>query len=90
MLPKSRPPTTPGEMIVEEFLKPMGMTQVELARQMGVPLQRLNGIIRGKRAVTAETALLLERVLKMSAEFWMACQTECDLWHAKQKLKLAS
>jgi antitoxin HigA-1 len=90
MLPKNRPPTTAGEIILEEFLLPMGMTQVELAKQMDVPLQRLNGILRGKRAVTAETALLLERTLKMSAEFWMACQTEVDLWHAKQQMKPAS
>ena len=53
-----RRPTSPGEMLLEEFLKPAGLTQVALAERMGVPIQRVNGIIAGRRAVTAETAIL--------------------------------
>jgi len=59
MPPKNRPPTAPGEMLLEEFLKPRGVTQVELASRMGVPIQRVNTIVNGKRGVTAETAILL-------------------------------
>jgi len=59
MLPKNRPPTPPGEMLLEDYLKPRGITQVELARRMGVPIQRVNTIVNGKRGITAESALLL-------------------------------
>lgn len=86
MLPKHRPPTAPGEMLLEEFLKPAGMTQTELARRMGVPIQRINTLINGKRGVTAETALLLARTFKNSPQFWLGLQMDWDLWHAQQKL----
>jgi len=86
MLPKNRPPTSPGEVLVEEFLGPLGMTQVELARRMGIPLQRVNTVVTGKRAITAETAVLLARVLGTSAAFWMNLQVAVDLWHAERKL----
>ncbi|MBI2839903.1 MAG: HigA family addiction module antidote protein [Acidobacteria bacterium] len=89
MLPKNRPPTPPGEILLEEFLKPLGMTQVELARRMGVPIQRVNTLIKGKRAVTAETAILLARVFKTSPELWMNLQTQCDLWEAARRLAIA-
>lgn len=85
-----RRPTTPGEVLKEEFLIPLGMTQVELAAKIGVPLQRVNTIIAGRRAVTAETAILLANVFKTSPEFWMNLQTAVDLWEARQKLKEAS
>lgn len=85
-----RRPTTPGEVLKEEFLIPLGMTQVELAAKIGVPLQRVNTIIAGRRAVTAETAILLANVFKTSPEFWMNQQTAVDLWEARQKLKEAS
>lgn len=88
MLPKNRPPTTPGEMLLEEFLKPRGMTQIALAAKMNVPLQRVNTLINGKRAVTAETAVLLSRALGTSAELWMNLQTACDLWAAERKLAM--
>ena len=88
MLPKNRPPTPPGEILLEEFLKPLGMTQVELANRMGVPIQRVNTLIRGKRAVTAGTAILLARVFKTSPEFWMNLQTQCDLWEAGRRLAI--
>jgi len=64
MLPKNRPPTSPGEILLEEFLKPLGMTQLELSAKMKVPVQRVNTLINGRRAVTPETAILLSRVLK--------------------------
>lgn len=86
MLPKNRPPTSPGEVLVEEFLGPLGITQVELARRMNIPLQRVNTVVTGKRAITAETAVLLARVLGTSAAFWMNLQVAVDLWHAERKL----
>lgn len=86
MLPKNRTPTSPGEILKEEFLKPMGLTQVELAKRMGVTIQRLNTVVTGKRAVTAETAILLARALGTSPNFWMNLQTNLDLWRAAHEL----
>lgn len=86
MLPKNRTPTSPGEILEEEFLKPMGLTQVELAKRMGVPIQRLNTVVTGKRAVTAETAILLAGALGTSPNFWMNLQTNLDLWRAAHEL----
>jgi len=71
MLPKNRPPTPPGEMLLEEYLKPRGITQVELAARMGVPIRRVNTIISGKRGISAETAILLSEALNTSPELWM-------------------
>ena len=90
MMPRNRPPTHPGEMLLEEFLKPLGMTQSEAARQMAVPLNRLNELIRGKRGVTADTALRLAKLLKTDAEIWMNLQNQWDLWHAAQAIGRAS
>lgn len=90
MVPKNRKPTHPGEILLEEFLIPMGLSQVELARRMGVPIQRVNTIVNGKRDVTAETAILLSRVLKTSSEFWMNLQVACDLYKAKAFLDHAA
>jgi len=81
-LPRNRPPTHPGEMLFEEFVKPLGLTQAELARCLGVSYPRLNEIIKGKRSVTPDTALRLSRVLGMSADFWLGLQQDWDLWHA--------
>ncbi len=81
-----RRPTPPGEMLLEEYLKPAGLTQVALAAKMGVPIQRLNGVIAGRRAVTAETAILLGRALGTSAELWLNLQVAVDLWDARQRL----
>ncbi len=83
--PKNRPPTPPGEMLLEEYLKPRGLTQVELAARMGVPIQRVNTIVNGKRGVTAETAILLAEALDTSPELWMGLQSDHDLWHALRK-----
>lgn len=69
-------------MLLEEFLKPMRISQSAFATRLGVSFPRLNEIIRGKRGVTPDTALRLERVLGMSAEFWLNLQLHWDLWHA--------
>lgn len=82
MLPKNRPPTHPGEMLLEEFLKPMGMTQTELADRIHVSYPRINEIINGRRGVTPDTALRLSRLFGTSAEFWLNGQRNWDLWHA--------
>jgi len=81
-LPTHKPPTHPGEMLLEEFLKPLGITQSALARQLGVSFPRLNEIINGRRSVTTDTALRLAQVTGMSAEFWLGLQQDWDLWHA--------
>lgn len=81
-LPSERPPTHPGEMLLEEFLKPLGISQSAFAVRLGVSFPRLNEIVRGKRSVTPDTALRLARVLGMPADFWLGLQTDWDLWHA--------
>ncbi len=90
MLPRHRRPTHPGEILLKEFLEPLGRTQVQLAKAIGVPVQRVNTIISGRRGVTAETALLLSRELKTTPEFWMNLQAAWDLHHAARQLKAAS
>jgi addiction module HigA family antidote len=67
---------------------PLGITQSELADRMGVPVGRVNQILQGKRAVTADTAVRLSRVLGMSAEFWLGLQTDWELWHARREVNL--
>ncbi len=69
-------------MLLEEFLKPLGVSQSEFAVRLGVSFPRLNEIVRGKRSVTPDTALRLAQVLGMSADFWLGLQTDWDLWHA--------
>jgi len=81
-LPRFRPPTHPGEMLFEEFIKPLDLTQTECALRLGVSYPRLNEIIKGRRSVTPDTALRLSRVLGMSADFWLGLQQDWDLWHA--------
>ena len=90
MIPKHRKPTHPGEILLQEFLEPMGLSQVELARRMEVPVQRVNTLINGKRDITAETAILLSRVLKTSPEFWMNLQDARDLYEATEHLAHAA
>lgn len=80
-LPTDRPPTHPGELLLEEFLRPLGMTQVDFAKAIDVPLQRVNEVIKGKRGVTPDTALRLEAALGASAQFWLNAQIAWDLWH---------
>ncbi len=81
-LPTHRPPTHPGEMLLEEFLKPLAISQSAFAIRLGVSFPRLNEIVRGKRGVTTDTALRLARVTGMSVEFWLGLQLDWDLWHA--------
>jgi addiction module HigA family antidote len=81
-----RRPTPPGEMLLEEFLRPAGITQVELAARMGVPIQRVNAVITGRRAVSAETAILLSRALGITPALWMNLQVAVDLWDAEHRL----
>jgi len=75
-LPKQRPPTHPGEMLLEEFLKPLGISQSELAIRLEVSYPRLNEVVRGRRSVTPDTALRLARVLGMPADFWLGLQQD--------------
>ncbi len=79
MLPENRIPTHPGEVLLEEFLKPMGMTQVAFARHIEVPLQRVNEIVNGKRGVTPETAWLFSQALGTAPELWLNLQRNHDL-----------
>jgi antitoxin HigA-1 len=70
---------TPGEILEEDFLKPMGLSQYRLAKDIGVPARRINEIVNGSRAITADTALRLGRYFKMSAQFWLNLQSHYDL-----------
>ena len=79
MLPENRTTTHPGEVLKEEFLAPLGITQLAFAQHIGVPLQRVNEIVRGKRSVTPETAWLLSQALGTTPQFWMNLQDAYDL-----------
>ena len=81
-IPKDRSPTPPGEMLLEEFLRPLGMTQAELAERIKVPYVRVNEIVKGKRRVTPSTALRLAKAFSTSPEFWMNGQLALDLHRA--------
>ena len=81
-IPTDGPPTHPGEMLLEEFLRPLGVTQRELATRLGVSYPRINELIHGKRAVTPDTALRLQQLLGMPAQFWLSLQLAWDLYHA--------
>lgn len=83
MLPRNRIPTHPGEILLEEFLKPRGVTQVALAEHLRVPVQRINELVRGKRGVTPETAWLLGGAFGTTPQFWINLQTNRDLALAK-------
>lgn len=79
------PAIPPGEMLLEEFLTPMGIGQVDAARRLGISLNRLNEIVLGKRGITADTALRLGRLVKTSPQFWMRLQADWDLHEAIQR-----
>ena len=79
MIPTHRIPTHPGEILAEEFLVPLGVTQVAFARHIGVPVQRINEIVRGKRGITPESAWLFSQALGTSPEFWINLQAAQDL-----------
>src|SRR6267142_900992 len=77
---------TPGEILAEEFLKPMAITQYRLAKDIGVPPRRINEIVKGQRAITADTALRLGRYFRMSPEFWLNLQSHFDLEQQQERL----
>ena len=79
LLPESRIPTHPGEILSREFLIPLGITQVALAAHIGVPVQRVNELVRGKRGVTPETAWLLAQAFETTPDFWLNLQAAYDL-----------
>lgn len=84
-LPKFRQPTTPGEILVEEFLRPCDISQSALAKHLGWTTTKVNQIATGKRAVTPETALAFAEAFGTTPEFWLNAQLACDLWQAQQK-----
>lgn len=86
-IPTHRAPTHPGEMLVEEFLKPLGITQRDLANAIHVPYQRVNELANQKRGVTPSTALRLARFFGVSADFWLNLQIRCDLYKAQESEK---
>lgn len=79
MYPKNRLPSHPGEVLLEEFLIPMNISQVTLAKHLGIPIQRVNEIVKGKRGITPETAWLLSQAFGNTPEFWMNLQVVYDL-----------
>lgn len=79
MLPESRIPTHPGEILQEQFLEPLALTQVGLAEHLKVPVQRVNEIVRGKRGITPKTAWLFSQAFDTTPEFWISLQTNYDL-----------
>lgn len=86
MTRKKMPPVHPGEILFEEFLKPMDISQYRLAHDINVPPRRINEIVHGKRSITADTALRLGRYFKMSAQFWINLQSHYDLEVESDKL----
>ena len=83
-IPTNRKPTHPGEMLLEEFLNPMGITQRELANALGISYQRVNEIVNQRRGISSSTALRLARYFNMSAEFWLNAQMCWDLYHTSK------
>jgi addiction module HigA family antidote len=85
--PNSRAATHPGTILQEEFLEPMKLTQAELARALPIPLNRINEMVRGKRGITPQSALLLAGYFGNSPEFWMNLQTAHDLTWAREEMR---
>ncbi|MBI2536547.1 MAG: HigA family addiction module antidote protein [Gemmatimonadetes bacterium] len=83
-IPTHSPPTHPGEMLLEEFLNPMGLTQRELAEGILVPYQRVNELVNGRRGITPATALRLAKFFGTTADLWMNLQLRWDLYHAQE------
>ena len=88
MVKKKIPPVHPGEILTEEFMKPLGLSQNRLANDIGVPPRRINEIVQGKRRVTADTALRLARYFNMSPQFWLGIQMDYDLDVEEDRLSL--
>ena len=87
MSKKKDPPIHPGEILLEEFLKPMNITQYQLAKDLSVPTRRIREIVLGKRSISADTALRLSRYFRLSERFWLNLQTAYDLAIEKDKLE---
>ena len=87
MLPKNRSPSHPGEILLKNFLEPMELSQKAFAEHIGWTYTRLNEIIRGKRGVSADSALTLGEAFNMEPEFWLNLQRDYDLWHSKKTHK---
>ena len=83
---KKMPPIHPGEILAEEFLAPLGISQYRLAKDISVPARRINEIVHGQRSVTADTALRLGRYFKMSPQFWLNLQAHYDLEEAEDRI----
>ena len=83
-IPTDREPTHPGEMLLEEFLIPMGLSQRELAKAIHMPYQRINELVHGRRGMAPDLALRLAKYFGVSADFWMNLQLRWDLYHAQQ------
>jgi len=89
MIPKNRIPAHPGAVLLEEFLEPLGLTQVRFCRHLGIPTQRVNEIIKGKRGITPDTAWLFSQALGTSPEFWLNLQNNYDLALNKPTRKIS-
>jgi len=88
MIPENRIPTHPGEMLLEEFLRPMALPQTKFAEKLGIPVQRVNEIINGKRGITPETAWLFADAFGTSPQFWMNLQANYDLAKARPEKRV--
>ncbi len=86
-IPTNRAPVTPGEMLEEEFLKPLGISQSELARRLGISFPRVNEVIKGKRPLTPDTALRLGYLFGTTPDFWLNIQHACDLYELHHSKK---
>ena len=90
MLPRNRPPTHPGKMLLKEFLEPLGIPQTEMARHLKWPYARLNEIINGRRGVSADSAISLGEALGTGPELWLNLQRDWDLWHGLRRHRRVS
>ena len=88
MIPENRTPTHPGEILLEEFLEPMEIPQTKLAEHLGIPVQRVNELVNGKRGVTPDTAWLLAAAFGTTPEFWMNLQSTYDLARERPETKI--
>lgn len=88
-IPSKRTPTHPGEVLLEEYIQPLGLTQSEVAQRLNVPFQRINELVRGKRGVTPSTALRLSKLFRTTPDFWLNLQLRYDL-HAAQKAETSA
>ena len=90
MIPKNRKATHPGEVLIKEFIEPLGLTQQEVADHLGVPIQRINEIIKGKRGISTETAWFLSEAFETTPEFWLNLQLMYDLTLHRPARKISS